>query len=200
MKKVKNVQFSQINLPFDNVSPFVFIRHGETVYNKKLIVAGWTNVPLNKNGIKQADLAGEILKKKISIKTIVSSPLKRALHTAEIIGKKISKEVQIIPELKEMNFGVMEGSAIGNKDWIVEWDRGKYIEGAETSTEFLNRVIIGIKKALKMPSPVLIVSHGGVWLQFLKFLDVPFYDLPNSVPYYVDFKKYKNDDFFFSIK
>ena len=61
------------------------VRHGQTEWNKKGLYQGKTDVPLNEEGKKQAMLVKEKLKDK-KIDLIISSPLKRAKETAEIIS------------------------------------------------------------------------------------------------------------------
>ena len=59
-------------------------RHGETDYNVNKRMQGWLDVPLNKNGIAQAEM---LYKKMSNIKMdcVYSSPLSRALDTAKIV-------------------------------------------------------------------------------------------------------------------
>lgn len=62
-----------------------FVRHGQTDWNIQHRLQGSADIPLNKTGINQA----QILKEKINnldIDFIISSPLKRAVDTANIIN------------------------------------------------------------------------------------------------------------------
>ena len=70
------------------------VRHGETNYNKQNLFQGLTNIPLNSNGKKQAEELAEDIKS-ININYIYSSPLKRAIQTANIINKYFSKDIII---------------------------------------------------------------------------------------------------------
>jgi broad specificity phosphatase PhoE len=63
----------------------MLIRHGDTDWNVKEIFRGRVDVDLNETGIKQAQLLSKYLKD-APIGAIYSSPLKRALKTAEIIS------------------------------------------------------------------------------------------------------------------
>ena len=42
----------------------VFVRHGESTWNKENRFTGWTDVPLSANGINEAKFAGQTLKEK----------------------------------------------------------------------------------------------------------------------------------------
>ncbi|MDD3842008.1 MAG: histidine phosphatase family protein [Candidatus Izemoplasmatales bacterium] len=94
------------------------MRHGETDANKKLIVQGRINNPLNQVGENQAWQTGMFLvKTKESFDMIVSSPLKRAHNTAKIIAGVIGKDQQVLiwPELTERDFGDFDGRVIDNE-------------------------------------------------------------------------------------
>ena len=87
---------------------FYIIRHGQTNWNKEGRIQGKTDIELNEEGIKQAKEAKNILKD-YPIDMIVSSTLKRAKKTAEIINE--AKNVPIIfkEALEERCFGEFEG-------------------------------------------------------------------------------------------
>ncbi|MES0404086.1 MAG: phosphoglycerate mutase family protein, partial [Hyphomicrobium sp.] len=64
------------------------IRHGETQYNRQNRFNGRTDSPLTEIGVSEAHRQGRVLSEVIEPGTalrIVSSPLGRAVHTAEII-------------------------------------------------------------------------------------------------------------------
>lgn len=83
---------------------FIF-RHGETKWNNLGIVQGRTDIPLSELGVKQAEAIHEHLLGK-GIDKIYSSPLKRALKTAEIVAEKLNAEVIIENNLKEVDYGL----------------------------------------------------------------------------------------------
>ncbi len=84
------------------------VRHGETEWNASEVFRGQADVLLNKNGIKQAQLLGEYLSRK-KINAVYTSPLKRALKTAEAIAARQSLEINVAPALIDMNFGKWQG-------------------------------------------------------------------------------------------
>ena len=67
------------------MTQLILIRHGETEWNVAEIFRGRSEIGLNENGIKQAELLTKYLNE-FKLDAIYSSPLKRALKTAEIIG------------------------------------------------------------------------------------------------------------------
>lgn len=82
----------------------MLIRHGETAWNVKEVFRGRIDVELNERGVKQAELLGEYLSKE-NMLAVYSSPLKRALKTAEMIAKHHGIEVEITEGLMDLNFG-----------------------------------------------------------------------------------------------
>ena len=96
-----------------------FIRHGQTDWNKQGRMQGSTDIPLNEVGLKQAqEVAGALLEKGLQFNKILSSPLSRALKTAEIINYKMNTTLEVHPQLKEFNFGKWEGQF--SKDLKIE--------------------------------------------------------------------------------
>lgn len=63
------------------------VRHGETDWNKVGKIQGHTDIELNENGIRQAYACAEYLNN-APFELIITSPLKRAKQTAEIIAEK----------------------------------------------------------------------------------------------------------------
>ena len=84
------------------------IRHGETDWNTKRLLQGATDIPLNQNGIEVARLTAKALKD-VPFDVIYTSPLSRAVQTAEIMRR--DRDIPIIPDerLKEISFGPYEG-------------------------------------------------------------------------------------------
>ena len=86
----------------------ILIRHGETLSNKEKRIQGISDVELSTVGIEQAHLLALSLKDH-PIKAIHTSPLKRAMQTAEIINEFHRKELHTHGVLMEMDYGVFEG-------------------------------------------------------------------------------------------
>ena len=84
------------------------IRHGETANNRKKLLQGRSDLPLNDNGLGQAEKAGEFFASLgISFDKVYSSPLIRAVQTAEEIAP--GAEVITDERLIEMDYGPYEG-------------------------------------------------------------------------------------------
>ncbi len=84
------------------------VRHGITAANKRAIYIGWGDEVLDEEGISQVNALGESLKGG-GFSTIYSSPVKRALHTSEILSKYISTDIVIEEGLGEIRFGKWQG-------------------------------------------------------------------------------------------
>ena len=90
---------------------FLCIRHGVTDWNRQGRFQGLTDIPLNDEGIAQAQAAVRRLRD-IRLDYVVSSPLIRAVKTAEIIAAASGKPVAIDAGLIECDFGSFEGRPI----------------------------------------------------------------------------------------
>ena len=83
----------------------IFLRHGQAENNTKKILAGRSpGVNLTEIGIKQAEQAGKMLES-LNISAIYSSPIDRALQTAEIVSKYCDLEPIIDNRLIELDMG-----------------------------------------------------------------------------------------------
>ncbi len=86
------------------------VRHGQTDFNLKNLLQGSTDNPLNETGRQQAGQLAQMLKD-VPFDVIYSSPLKRALETAQIIRESNVNRPPIILDdrLKEIDMGEWEG-------------------------------------------------------------------------------------------
>ena len=97
------------------------------------------------------------------IASIVSSPLSRARDTAEAVAAVLGLPVAMIDDLKEVAFGVHEGTAMGGQ-WFSDWvDRGITPEGGESFADLRTRAVGAVTQALTRPPPVLVVAHGALF-------------------------------------
>ena len=84
------------------------IRHGETPWNAEVRLQGQTDIPLNENGIRLAKITGEALKD-VPFDFAISSPLKRARQTAELV--LAGRQIPVLEDarIEELSFGSWEG-------------------------------------------------------------------------------------------
>ena len=139
------------------------VRHGETDWNNENKLQGNTDIELNDNGRKQAfNLAEEL--RNINYDIIISSPLKRAIQTANIINN--NKPIIIEDNLKERDFGDFEGKILPDLDNY--WDYNKNLNSykVENIKDFFNRVFNVVDKIINTykEKNVLIVAHACVMI------------------------------------
>ncbi|HIS25461.1 MAG TPA: histidine phosphatase family protein [Candidatus Pullilachnospira intestinigallinarum] len=84
------------------------VRHGETVWNTEGRLQGMADIELNENGIRLAKITGEKLKD-IPFDLAISSPLKRAVHTARLILGDRRIPLKTDARIEEITFGEWEG-------------------------------------------------------------------------------------------
>ena len=137
-----------------------FVRHGETDWNALGKIQGQTDIPLNERGINQAFECGQELKKK-SWDYLVTSPLKRAKQTAEIINQELGLDLVEMDQFKEKYFGEAEG--------MKKEDRSKKFPdriypNQEPARDLHDRIFGGLAVIQEryQQKNVLVVAHGGV--------------------------------------
>src|SRR5512136_1185861 len=86
----------------------ILVRHGQTDWNVNGRYMGWTDEPLNEDGLRQAEKLARRLDQ-WPISAVYSSPLKRAWTTAEMVARPHSLLVRRLEELGEMRIGAWEG-------------------------------------------------------------------------------------------
>lgn len=84
------------------------VRHGQTAWNKEEVFRGRADIQLNEVGRKEALLTGQYLEK-IKVDLIYTSPLSRAVETAEAIARLHGKEAVVLQGLIDIDFGQWQG-------------------------------------------------------------------------------------------
>lgn len=155
----------------NNYCTIYFVRHGLTDWNKKRLVQGHTDIPLNSEGEAQASgLAAEL--KDVKFDKAFSSDLLRAKRTAEIIAAEHNLAVETTKALREREFGHLEGKNADRLKEIYEVlikldekERPSYKHhpSIESDEELMARLLPFLREtAVSLPGKtVLIVSHGG---------------------------------------
>lgn len=150
-------------------------RHGETDWNTRRLCVGWSDIPLNENGERQASQLSELFRS-ISFDTVYSSDLVRARRTAEILSaeRKLTHETSHL--LREMFYGDYEGRHVddfANDKRILLEQTGKLTEeelrtvaigNSESEENAIKRFTTALREISirHTPKTVLIVAHGGV--------------------------------------
>ena len=153
------------------------IRHGQTNWNKKGLVQGTTDNPLNEVGISQANDAADYLLANDPIWDIIlSSPLTRALSTADIIAKKLQYPKPIItnPIFVERQFGEAEGKVL-DKTMYQEIFAEK-VSGLENLCDLQARGMKALMEVAKQypGKKVIITTHSQFIKGVLSALDPTF--------------------------
>lgn len=86
----------------------ILVRHGETEWNRVERFRGRIDVELNETGHDQAQAAAERLRD-WTIDAVYSSPLKRALDTAQPIAEACKHEVRPLPGIVDVDYGQWAG-------------------------------------------------------------------------------------------
>jgi len=149
------------------MTELILARHGETEWNVEEVFRGRIDVELNETGLKQAELLGEYLSKQ-KIEKVYSSPLKRALRTAQAIADYQRLRVEVSPSLVDLDFGEWQGLSVGEvkakyrssyKEWLENPHQLK-IPGGENLDEVRKRALKLVNSILaKYDGTVVLVSH-----------------------------------------
>ena len=154
------------------MSRLLLVRHGETELNSAERYWGQSDVKLSPLGFRQAERLHDRLATE-KIDAVYSSDLQRALATAKIIASGHRLNVTICAELREINFGELEGlnfEEISQRfpeftaKWRVQRDTDIEFPGGESLAQLHSRVgnFVGRLQKGKAEETVLVVAHAGV--------------------------------------
>lgn len=138
------------------------LRHGQTDWNIDLRLQGTTDIPMNEFGVGQIEQAASRLALQ-DWDIILTSPLGRARHSAELVAKRLGiKELVEEPLLLERSFGVGEG--LKYDEWHKEYDSLDDIPGADTAQVVAERAkeLLVVIQTRHAGARVLGVSHGSL--------------------------------------
>lgn len=153
-------------------------RHGQTKLNKARLMQGRTDEPLNEHGIKQAEEARKLLGE-VHFDRIYSSPLKRAITTASIIGDIDASDIITDDRIIEADFGPYEMkpyAGVGPEMalyWMAPWIF-KAPSGVETLDSMRSRAKDFLDDVMRNSSEndnILISCHGGIIRSLCGYLE-----------------------------
>jgi broad specificity phosphatase PhoE len=149
----------------------ILVRHGQTDWNVNGRYMGWMDEALNEEGLRQAERVAQRLAQ-WPMYAVYSSPLKRAVGTAEIVARPHSLPVERMEDLGEMRIGAWEGMFAGDiavrfpnlwKTWRT--NPGDFrMPGGESLREVRERAIRAFGKIMDCSEgrTVLAVTHDVV--------------------------------------
>ena len=146
----------------------LLVRHGRTEANARGLLLGRADPALDALGRRQADAAAAALSSDRfgPVRTIVSSPLRRAVQTAEAIGEQVHAEVVLDERLIELDYGDWEGRPLTDvpaESWA-RWRADPTVgpPGGESLATLGARVRSACEQLsgeLVGPAAVVVVSH-----------------------------------------
>ena len=197
----------------------ILLRHGQSQWNLENRFTGWEDVPLTEQGIAEAKVAGQLMKKnKVHIDVIFSSVLQRATKTAELAIKEMNLEQfwsdgQLLmtkdQSLNERDYGDLVGlnkEETANKygkEQVRIWRRSYDVSppGGESLENVVTRVkpyfINFIEPKINEGQDVLIVAHGNslrasmIQVGLYKAEEISKIEIPTGSPFIITYESGK---------
>ncbi|MGD0461848.1 MAG: histidine phosphatase family protein [Tepidisphaeraceae bacterium] len=157
-----------------------FVRHGESEANILKIFSNrqWKH-PLTERGREQAKALAAQLRGR-GVAAIHSSPLRRAIESAEILAGRLGVEYVIEPALIEYDVGIYEDRS-DEEGWRAyadverQWAQGQLdarLPEGESSLDIQNRFVPFIRRLINLygkreDATVVLIGHGGTYRQGL---------------------------------
>ena len=197
----------------------ILLRHGQSQWNLENRFTGWEDVPLTEQGIAEAKVAGQLMKKnKVHIDVIFSSVLQRATKTAELAIKEMNLEQfwsdgQLLmtkdQSLNERDYGDLVGlnkEETANKygkEQVRIWRRSYDVSppGGESLENVVTRVkpyfINFIEPKINEGLDVLIAAHGNslrasmIQVGLYKAEEISKIEIPTGSPFVITYESGK---------
>ena len=197
----------------------ILLRHGQSQWNLENRFTGWEDVPLTEQGIAEAKVAGQLMKKnKVHIDVIFSSVLQRATKTAELAIKEMNLEQfwsdgQLLmtkdQSLNERDYGDLVGlnkEETANKygkEQVHKWRRSYDVSppGGESLENVVTRVkpyfINFIEPKINEGQDVLIAAHGNslrasmIQVGLYKAEEISKIEIPTGSPFVITYESGK---------
>jgi broad specificity phosphatase PhoE len=149
----------------------VIVRHGRTEWNRVERFRGRANIELDDIGVKQAEAAANRIME-WPVSAVYSSPLRRALTTAEILARPLGLEVRLMPDIIDINYGEWQGLSTeeaADKDhalyskWLESPHKVKF-PGGESLDEVRERAASAVNNLIQQhpKETIVVVSHKVV--------------------------------------
>ena len=197
----------------------ILLRHGQSQWNLENRFTGWEDVPLTEQGIAEAKVAGQLMKKnKVHNDVIFSSVLQRATKTAELAIKEMNLEQfwsdgQLLmtkdQSLNDRDYGDLVGlnkEETANKygkEQVRIWRRSYDVSppGGESLENVVTRVkpyfINFIEPKINEGQDVLIAAHGNslrasmIQVGLYKAEEISKIEIPTGSPFIITYESGK---------
>jgi broad specificity phosphatase PhoE len=151
-------------------------RHGESEANRlnEFSNRGFKHGLTDKGEAQALALAQKL--EELSVSRIFSSPLMRAVQTAEILARVLDAPYEIVDALREYDCGVLEGESDAAswaeyqqvlEEWIIRCCWESRIEGGESFIEIKERFVPFIERLVEAfgnsCQGIVLVGHGGLY-------------------------------------
>ena len=161
------------------MTQWIFLRHGESVANKRRVFSGHQDVPLTDVGRTQAIEAGvqiQNLLGHVELASAWSSDLVRAEETAKLAlaAARFDCQLHSHSALRERHLGDWQGQSIdalkqsGEREILFTWQG--HAPGGESLKDISMRAVPFLN-SIPPIGPILIVAHGGLIRALLGLLD-----------------------------
>jgi phosphoserine phosphatase len=147
----------------------IMVRHGQTEWNRVERFRGQADVPLNHTGLMQAASTGERIASSWKPVAVYSSPLSRAVKTAQATASLLNLAVQIHPDLADIDYGKWQGLTPEevSVDWpevLEAWYKTPHlacIPGGESLAQLRNRAMAAINALAEhhLGQTIVVVGH-----------------------------------------
>ena len=154
------------------ITRFILVRHGETIANRDFRYIGASDNVLTEHGQVQATQLAAALSV-LPVAAVYSSPRQRAYQTALPIASRHGLTVQILEDLREVDFGIWEGLSRGeviarsvqDVEYLLAWERETALAPpAGESLDAMHRRVSAVIEKLVQAHPdqtIVLVSHVG---------------------------------------
>lgn len=149
----------------------LLIRHGTNDLIGRVLYGRRPGVHLNDEGAQQANRLAQVLATQGTLDAIVSSPLERALQTAQPVAEAQGRSVEIDPGITEVDFGNWAGQSfvdLGRTDQWRNFNRRRSLHWPEDGESMMNvqtrawRSIANAAEKYGEDSSIAMVTHGDV--------------------------------------
>jgi broad specificity phosphatase PhoE len=147
----------------------ILVRHGQTASNAQDRIRGQVDIPLDETGLSQARATAARVAADWHPTAVFSSPLRRAVQTAQAIATALHLEVEVVADLIDMNFGIWQGLLYTEvrRNWpelSTRWMTAPHtvsFPGGESLSEVQQRALPALQAIIERHSgqDVVVVGH-----------------------------------------